>query len=81
MSLELKQATLRDAEEINSLINLAYRGSDGWTKETDIVEGERSNIEDVNYLIKNQNTYLLTAEADGDLVACICIEKNKIRHI
>ncbi|MCK5830047.1 MAG: GNAT family N-acetyltransferase [Methylococcales bacterium] len=77
LDLSLKQANIDDAEEINSLINLAYRGNDGWTKETDIVEGERSNIEDVNYLIKNQNTYLLTAKTDGDLVACICIEEKE----
>jgi ribosomal protein S18 acetylase RimI-like enzyme len=76
-SLNLTQANIDDAEEINSLLNLAYRGNDGWTKETDIVEGERSNIEDVNYLIKNQNSHLLTVKIDDNLVACICIEEKE----
>ena len=75
--LNLKQANIDDAEEISSLINLAYRGNDGWTKETDIVEGERSNIGEVNELIKNYSSYFLTAKVDGNLVACICIEEKE----
>ncbi len=73
--LNLKQANIDDAEEINTLINLAYRGNDGWTKETDIVEGNRSNIEDVKYLIRNQKSHMLTAKNHGILVACICVEE------
>lgn len=75
--INLKQANIGDAEEINALINLAYRGKKGWTKETDIVEGERSNIEDVNFLIRNQNSHMLIAKNHGDLVACICIEEKE----
>jgi ribosomal protein S18 acetylase RimI-like enzyme len=73
--LNLKQANLDDAAEINTLIKLAYRGNDGWTKETDIVEGNRSNIEDVKYLIRNQKSHMLTAKNHGILVACICVEE------
>ncbi len=66
--INLKQANIDDAEEINVLINLAYCGNGGWTKETDIVEGNRSNIEDVKYLIGNQKSHMLTAKNQGMLV-------------
>ena len=77
LGINLKQANIDDAEAINTLINSAYRGTEGWTKETDIVEGKRSDIEDVNYLIKNQNSHLLTAKNHDDLIACICIEEKE----
>jgi len=75
--INFKQANINDAEEIDMLINLAYRGKEGWTKETDIVEGKRSNIKDVHYLIKNQNSHMLIARNHGDLIACICIEEKE----
>ncbi len=77
LSLDLKQANINDAEEINTLINSAYRGTKGWTKETDIVEGKRSHIQDVNDLIKNKNSHLLIAKNRNNLIACICIEKKE----
>ncbi len=66
-----------DAESINVLINQAYRGKDGWTKETEIVEGERSSVNDVKALIKSPEAHLFVAEINGSIVACICLEEKE----
>lgn len=66
-----------DAESINVLINQAYRGKDGWTKETEIVVGERSSVNDVKELIKSPEAHLFVAEINGLIVACICLEEKE----
>jgi len=40
-------AKISDAEEIQSLVNLAYHGDEGWTRETDLVNGDRATIEEI----------------------------------
>lgn len=74
-SIKLEPASIDDAERIKDLINLSYRGKEGWTKETDIVSGERISIEDTKTLIQNKNSYLFTVLIDGAMIACICIEQ------
>ncbi|MCV6637316.1 GNAT family N-acetyltransferase [Candidatus Albibeggiatoa sp. nov. NOAA] len=75
--LTLKPATLDDAEYVNRLINQAYRGQEGWTRETDIVDGKRSSIEDVRDLIKNPDSHILVAKLNEVLTACICVEEKE----
>lgn len=74
--LVLERATNDQAEEISNLVNLAYRGPLGWTKETHIVTGERSNIAEVQGYLSDPMSYLLVASDNGEIKACICIEEN-----
>ncbi len=75
--ITLVPACIYDAESINSLINQAYRGQEGWTRETEIVEGDRSSIEDVNELIKNPEAHFFVATINGSIAACICVEEKE----
>lgn len=75
--MTFEPASIDDAKSISLLINQAYRGQQGWTRETEIVEGERSSIEDVRGLIRNPKTHLFVAAFKGKLVACICVEERK----
>lgn len=72
--ITLQLATADIAEELTLLINQAYRGQEGWTRETEIVEGARSSIESVSELILNPNTHMLVAIIKGSVAACICVE-------
>lgn len=63
-----------EADDIAALLNLAYRGNEGWTRETHIVEGERATAEAVNHLIDHQDMHLFVATMQERLAACICIE-------
>jgi ribosomal protein S18 acetylase RimI-like enzyme len=74
---ELILAKLDNAEELCKLINSAYRGAQGWTKETDIVSGNRTTIDDVKTLIKNAVSHLFVAIINECIVACVCVEEKE----
>ena len=73
--MTFEPASIDDAESINMLINRAYRGEEGWTRETEIVEGERSSVNDVKELIQNPKAHLFITVINGTVAACICVEE------
>ena len=72
--MELQLANLNDANEINDLLNLAYRGEQGWTNENGLVSGHRSMIDDVEATIKDDSSLFLIHRDGTQLNACICLE-------
>ena len=77
MKLVLKEARKENIEKIRDLVNMAYRGETGWTKETDLVGGDRSSSDEVKQYMSDPNAHLLVATESGEIRACICIEKNE----
>ncbi len=75
--LVLEDARNYQIEEIRNLVNLAYRGEEGWTKETDLVGGDRSSINQVKEYMLDPNAHLLVAVENGEIVSCICIEEKE----
>ena len=73
MRVKLELANSADAQAIDDLLNLAYRGGKGWTTESAFVEGNRSVVSDVKlsieaslfFVVKNQN----------EIVGCICLDQ------
>jgi len=76
-NLKLVPASIEDAERIKDLINLCYRGMDGWTKETKIVSGDRISIDDTKTLIQKHNSKMFTVSIDETMIACIGIEQKE----
>ena len=76
MNLELIEATKEQAGEISDLVNLAYRGENGWTRETNIVSGDRSAVEEVLGYLEDPDTYLFISKYEDRIVSCICVEKS-----
>lgn len=72
--MDVVLAELSDANEINDLLNLAYRGEQGWTNENGLVSGQRSVIDDVEATIKDESSQFLIYRDKTQLVACICLE-------
>ena len=77
MNINLVKATSDQAIEINDLVNLAYRGDIGWTKETDLVSGNRSSIEEVEGYLMDPNAHLLVAIDRNKIISCVCIEEKE----
>lgn len=75
--INFELASVDYVENISSLINQAYRGHDGWTRETEIVNGERTSVEYIMELLQNPEAHLFVAEIDGNLAACICVEEKE----
>ena len=74
-NLNLVPASIDDAEQITGLMNLSYRGKEGWTRETEIIAGERISLDDTKLLIQKDNANMFLATIDEAVVACICIEQ------
>lgn len=75
LNLKLELARLEHIDQISNLVNEAYRGKTGWTKETDLVQGNRTTADDIKSIILNPNTHLLIYLDKNNIIACICIEK------
>jgi ribosomal protein S18 acetylase RimI-like enzyme len=72
-SLTFRHATKADIPAIVALVESAYRGDTsraGWTTEADMLDGHRTDAEDVRSCIERPQSVVLLAEKDGSLVAC-----------
>lgn len=72
-----RSATAADVTAILALVESAYRGESGlrgWTTESHLLDGQRTDAENVVELISREGSMVLLAESDGALVACCHIE-------
>ena len=80
--LSCRNASLADVEAIVALVQSAYRGESsrvGWTTEADLLDGTRTDAEEVAELISKPNNYILLCERDNSLLASVHLE-NKGNH-
>ena len=71
--VKLRRATHTDILAIVSLVESAYRGDAsraGWTTEADLLDGQRTDADDVRSCIDRARSIVLLAERDDRLVAC-----------
>lgn len=73
-----RKAMVADAQAIAQLVNSAYRGEAsraGWTTEADILDGLRTNADEVKRLIESDGVMILLCMNLGDLIGAVCLEK------
>jgi len=75
--INIHQAKAENTDEICRLINSAYRGEPGWTNETHIVAGERTNTNDLVTLLNKTDSHMLIATHNQKIIACICLDINE----
>ncbi|MBI5136571.1 MAG: GNAT family N-acetyltransferase [Nitrospirae bacterium] len=75
-SLSLDVATREDVTDVCTLVNDAYRGEGGWTRETDLVSGPRITEKAVLGLIQRPDSYLLVGTMGGETVACVHLSRS-----
>ena len=59
--LKFRTATLSDSQDLNDLVNSAYRGDSskkGWTTEADLLGGQRTDLEKINEMIEDKNAQI-----------------------
>jgi len=75
----ITKATPADITALNILINSAYRGESskkGWTTEANLLEGKRTNEEELSEIINNpKNTILKYTENDKIIGSVLLVEK------
>ena len=71
-------AVAADIEAIVALVESAYRGESGlrgWTTESHLLDGQRTDVEDVRAVIERADSRVLLAESEGRLRASCHIER------
>ncbi len=71
--LMFRRARLDDAPAVVSLVESSYRGElsrAGWTTEADILDGQRTDIEDVRSCIEAEHGFILLGLDEAAIVAC-----------
>lgn len=81
MHIEFTQADESYVDSIVELVNSAYRGEtgkQGWTTESDLLDGQRVDADRIIANINKDNSVILIAEDEDNedqLVACLHLEK------
>lgn len=75
----VQKASVSDLATIAQLVNSAYRGEHsrkGWTTETDLMDGNRTDAEALVELAANPDVTIMKFERDGRIVGCMELRKN-----
>ncbi|WP_122465345.1 GNAT family N-acetyltransferase [Brevundimonas lutea] len=74
--LMIRRASRDDAPALHALIERAYRGEAsraGWTTEADLLDGQRTDREEIAEILADPMRRLLTAWRGGVLIGCVLI--------
>jgi GNAT superfamily N-acetyltransferase len=80
--MQFRKAKTADIDALVTLVNSAYRGETGkkgWTTETDLLDGQRTDRADLSDLLKRNDSVILVFESNKELVACVHLERRKER--
>ncbi len=73
----LEKARYDQAQAISNLVNLTYRGEAGWTKETQIIQGDRTNRQEIEMVLSNPDAHFFVVNQSQALAACIYVAKEQ----
>lgn len=76
--ITFRTATPLDANELNVLVNSAYRGDSskkGWTTEADLLGGQRTDLEKILEMINEPNSKIELAIENDQILGCVYLKK------
>ena len=74
--ITIRDAVPSDIPALHALIESAYRGEAsraGWTTEADLLDGQRTDPDDLADILADPKQAMLTGWRDGGLVGCVLI--------
>lgn len=74
----ITKASPGDVDQIVDLVNTAYRckSTPGWTSESDIIDGARTNSIDVMALLAPPESEIFVVKDKNRIIACVHLEKD-----
>ena len=81
MPLAFRLAEEQDVPALVSLVESAYRGEAGWTTETHLLDGQRTDAGLVRAAVRGPGSAVLVAEAGGRLVGCCQLERRPAAEV
>ena len=77
MDMKIGFAQAHETDALVDLINLAYRGSESWTGERDLISGARTDRAEISALIADAKAqFLVLRDEAQQILGCIVAEKN-----
>ncbi len=79
-STDCREALLHDAPAIAAIVNRAYRpepGTGGWTHESGLVSGPRTDIAQVEALLGQPRACVLVCSVGGRVAGCVLVEQEE----
>jgi ribosomal protein S18 acetylase RimI-like enzyme len=76
--MHVDTARTADVDRIVGLVNDAYRGSSktpGWTHETALITGYRTDAATVTAMIGQQDSNVLVVRHEGNVFACVALQR------
>jgi len=76
--LFFRRAVPADVDAIVALVNSAYRGKSsrsGWTTEADLLDGQRTDAEEIAHLIGASDSLILLCLRDEEIIGSVHLEK------
>jgi ribosomal protein S18 acetylase RimI-like enzyme len=76
--LEFRCATLADLTDAVVLVESAYRGDAsraGWTTEADLLDGQRTDAEELAGILNDSSARLLLATRGREIVGCVLLRR------
>ncbi|HMP99932.1 MAG TPA: GNAT family N-acetyltransferase, partial [Cyclobacteriaceae bacterium] len=67
-----------DAPALSTLVNLAYRGESGkqgWTTESDLIDGTRTDAELIEQIIRKPGSLILKYVEENEIIGCVELRK------
>ena len=80
MNIEIIPASSKDATELNTLVNSAYRGDSsrqGWTTEADLLDGTRTDAAAIEDIINKPGYSIVKYVEDGKILGCVELHKEE----
>jgi ribosomal protein S18 acetylase RimI-like enzyme len=80
MSATFRAATPADIPALHALIESGYRGDSarlGWTHEADLLDGQRTDAEELAEIIADPQQTILLAEDAGRLTGCVLVAEKE----
>lgn len=74
--MNIRKASVEDADNIVCLVESAYRGErsqQGWTTEANLLDGQRTQRSEVEQLISQQNSQIIVCELEHEIIASVHI--------
>ncbi|MFJ6023918.1 GNAT family N-acetyltransferase [Brevundimonas sp. NPDC092305] len=74
----IREAATADIPALHALIESAYRGEAsraGWTTEADLLDGQRTDADDLTDILADPEQALLTAWRGDNLIGCVLIAR------
>ena len=78
--LSFRPAEMADLPAIVQLVNSAYRGESGkagWTTEADLLDGQRTDAEEITRLLNADDSMILLCQQNEVIIASVHLEKHE----